>query len=114
MKKIFLFLPTFIFFAGAVSINLILKDFSWLWFWWVLLFLCGGLIMSLGKYWGALAGFFPAAHLIYMSTQYTGQVINIELPLEILLILYYTVCGYSVLKKEKRKKDCVIEEPLAY
>ena len=48
---------------------------------------------------GALFGLLPAIHLLYMSTQFTGQVINIEMPLGIITALYMIVCGFWVWKK---------------
>ncbi|MGL5254041.1 MAG: DUF4362 domain-containing protein, partial [Brevinema sp.] len=44
-------------------------------------------------------GVLPTIHLIYMSTQETGQVVNIELPLGIIVLLFYVLCGCFVYKR---------------
>lgn len=46
-----------------------------------------------------LFGLLPAIHLLYMSTQSTGQVINIEMPLGIITALHVLACGFCVWKK---------------
>jgi len=43
-------------------------------------------------------------HWIYMSTIDTGQVINIELPLGLIILVYFTLCGGYVYHKSKEKK----------
>ena len=52
-----------------------------------------------GLFWGGIFGLFPAINMIYMGTQYTGQVINIEIPLGIILILFYGIFGFYLWKK---------------
>ena len=38
----------------------------------------------------------PAVEFIIMSTRYTGQIASIELPLGIVLAVFYAVCGIMV------------------
>jgi len=57
--------------------------------------------MNKGKAWGALIGLLPGVHLIYMSTQYTGQVINIELPLGLIIAIFYISCGFVIWKRNR-------------
>ena len=57
-----------------------------------LLFLCA-VWMRKQKWWGCLGGILTGGVLIYMGTQYTGQVIN-ESILGISLCAYYLLCGW--------------------
>lgn len=78
---------------GMVSV----KEVSWLF-----LFLISGFLLGGGKFWGSIFGMIPAVDFIYMSTEYTGQVINIELPLGIVLIIYYLICSFVVYRGSKK------------
>ena len=95
-----IYAPAAILTLGAIVLSIILKTFSPLWYAWVFLFWISGFIMSRGNAWGAAVGLLPAAHLIYMSTQYTGQVINIELPLGLFIMLYFTACGFMIWRSQ--------------
>ena len=101
MKKAIVFAPAAIFTVAVVALNIILKTFSPLWYAWVLLLWVGGLVMNKGKAWGAVIGVRPGVHLIYMSTQYTGQVINIELPLGLIVVIFYLGCGFVIWKRNR-------------
>ena len=101
MKKWIIYAPATIFTLGAIVLNIILKTFSPLWYAWALLLWIGGLVMNKGKAWGALIGLLPGVHLIYMSTQYTGQVINIELPLGLIIAVFYLGCGFVIWKRNR-------------
>lgn len=101
MKKAIVFEPAAIFTVAVVALNIILKTFSPLWYAWVLLLWVGGLVMNKGKAWGAVIGLLPGVHLIYMSTQYTGQVINIELPLGLIVVIFYLGCGFVIWKRNR-------------
>ena len=59
------------------------------------------ILMTKNKWWGCLFGAALGVLLIGMSTQYTGQVIDIERPLGIVLCIYYTVCGLLSHKQSK-------------
>ena len=71
---------------------------------WLFLFFISGFLLSGGKYWGSIFGMIPAAAFIYMSTEYTGQVINIEIPLGIALMIYYLVCSFIVYRGSKKNE----------
>lgn len=99
MKKVFLYLPAVVYTIAVIALNIILKTLSPLWYAWVVLLWLGSFLLNKGKAWGGLFGLLPAIHLMYMSTQYTGQVINLEMPLGIATALYIIACGYWVWKK---------------
>ena len=101
MKKVIVFAPAAIFTVAIVVLNIILRDFSPLWSAWMFLLWISGFVMSKGKAWGAVIGLIPGAHLIYMSTQYTGQVINIELPLGLIVVIFYLGCGFVIWKRNR-------------
>ena len=99
-KQILYFLP-FIFsiityviatFLGLGMISV--KEFVWL-----ALFLVSGFLLSDEKVWGCIFGMIPGAVFIWMSTKYTGQVINIELPLGLVIIGFYLGCGIGIYRK---------------
>ena len=99
MKKVLSYIPAVVYTIAVIALNIILKTFSPLWYAWVVLLWLGGFLLNKGKVWGCLFGLFPAIHLLYMSTQSTGQVINIEMPLGIITALYVIACGFLVWKK---------------
>ncbi|WP_066453103.1 hypothetical protein [Anaerotruncus rubiinfantis] len=66
-----------------------------------LLFLSGGLLTQ-KQWWGCFPGIFVGAVLIYMSTQYTGQIINIEGPSGIILCVFYLVYGIRIYRRKDR------------
>ena len=66
---------------------------------WLTLFLTSGFLLSDEKAWGCLFGMIPGIVFIWMSTNYTGQVINIELPLGLIIISFYLVCGAGIYRK---------------
>ena len=68
---------------------------------WIVCFWLSAFFLHKGLFWGGAFGLVPGIHMIYMSTQYTGQVINVELPLGIILILFYCIFGYYLWKKRK-------------
>ncbi|MGL5253423.1 MAG: hypothetical protein ACRC9L_00100 [Brevinema sp.] len=104
MKKVLFFIPAIIFalFYGFLAITAI-GAISPIVIGWLALFLVAGVLLSRTVFWGSLLGVLPAIHLIYMSTQETGQVVNIELPLGIIVLLFYVICGYFVYKKRVAK-----------
>lgn len=103
MKKMLFYFPTVILLflymvfgciSGFGSINL----FVWLFI--VVLFL-SAVLMNNRKWFGCIGGLIIGCVLIYMSTQYTGQIIDIERPLGIVLCIYYLVCGIVIYKRTK-------------
>ena len=71
---------------------------------WMICFWLSALLLHKGFFLGSVLGLIPAIHMIYMSTQYTGQVINIELPLGVILILFYGIYGVYVWKRRDELK----------
>ena len=69
---------------------------------WLVAFFVSGLLLDKGKFWGGAFGLIPAGAFMYMSTRYTGQVINIELPLGIVIAVYYIICSIIVYKRTKK------------
>lgn len=59
------------------------------------------ILMTKNKWWGCIGGIVVGITLIYMSTQYTGQVIDIERPLGIIFCAYYIICGFLTYKQTK-------------
>lgn len=68
----------------------------------ILLMFVAAIVMTYGKWYGCLVGLAVGMVLIYMSTQYTGQVIN-EMPLGIVVCGFYLVSGIVVKKKHSNQ-----------
>ncbi len=66
---------------------------------WLACFWISAFFLHKGLFWGGIFGLFPGVYMIYLSTQHTGQVINIEMPLGIILILFYGIYGFYLWKK---------------
>ena len=62
------------------------------------------ILMTKNKWWGCLFGVAIGVLFIEMSTQYTGQAIDIERPLGIILCTYYAACGFLSYRQRGRKK----------
>ena len=71
---------------------------------WIALFLISGFLLSKEKVWGCLFGMIPGIVFVWMSTNDTGQVINIELPLGIAIIGFFVGCGIGIYRKSCLKK----------
>jgi len=71
---------------------------------WLVCFWISAFLLHKGLFWGGVFGLFPAMHMIYMGTQYTGQVINIEIPLGVTLLLFYVILGFFLWKKKDTQK----------
>ena len=100
MKRTIFYAPAAILTLGVIALNIILRTTSPLWYAWLFLFWISGFTMSHNKALGAAIGLLPGVHLVYMSTQYTGQVINIELPLGLLIMLFFTGCGFAIWRNQ--------------
>lgn len=104
MKKIVFFIPPIIFgiFYGGIIIGTSPSVVSPIIYPWIGLFVISGLLLSKGLFWGGLPGMLPGIHLMYMSTKDTGQIINIELPMGIIVASFYLLCcGFVFLKSKK-------------
>ena len=104
-KQIAYFLPfilSIIIYLGATILGLGLismKEIVW-----IALFLISGFLLTEEKVWGCVFGIIPGVVFVWMSTNYTGQVINIELPLGIIIIGFYLGCGVGIYRKCYLKK----------
>ena len=98
MKKVFFYLPAVIYAIAVIALNVILRTFSPLWYVWVVLLWLGGFLLNRGKVWGGMFSLLPAVHILYMSTQSTGQTVS-EAPLGILTAVYVLVCMFAAWKK---------------
>ena len=102
MKKVLLYFPSIVYAIATIVLNIILQTFSPLWYVWIALLWFCGFILNKGKVWGGLFGLLPAIHILYMSTQETGQVIS-EMPIGIIMALYILICMFVVWKKGTAK-----------
>lgn len=91
MKKALFYLPAAVYTIAIAALYLTLEVFTPVWLVWTILLWFSGFLLNKGKLWSGLLGLLPAVHILYMSTQYTGQVIN-EKPLGIITAAYVLVC----------------------
>lgn len=104
-KQIAYFLPfilSIIVYLGATILGLGLismKEIVW-----IALFLMSGFLLSKEKVWGCVFGMIPGIVFVWMSTNETGQVINIELPLGLIIIGFYVGCGIGIYRKQYLQK----------
>ena len=104
-KQIAYFLPfilSIIIYLGATILGLGLismKEIVW-----IALFLISGFLLSKEKAWGCVFGMIPGIVFAWMSTNETGQVINIELPLGLIIIGFYVGCGIGIYRKQYLQK----------
>lgn len=101
MRKYIGYIPAILFTTFYLLVGLTGASFAmsmvlvWLACFWISAFL-----LHKGLFWGGVFGLFPAIHMMYMGTQYTGQVINIEIPLGIAILLFYVIYGFYLWKKK--------------
>lgn len=105
MKKIVYFLPvmlSILFFGLVMLIGLAIGLIHLIW---LVLYLVSGILLARGRFWGAAFGMLPGFHMMYMSTVDTGQVLPIELPLGIVVVVFYLLCGgWLLYQKQKAVK----------
>ena len=103
-KQILYFLPfilSTLIYLGATVMGLGIisaKEIAW-----VALFFISGFLLSNEKIWGCVFGMIPGIVFVWMSTIYTGQVINIELPLGLVIIGFYLGCGIGLYRKRYKQ-----------
>ena len=102
MIKVLFYLPAVIYTTAVIALNIVLRTLSPLWYAWIVLLWLGGFLLNKGKVWGGLLGLLPAVHILYMSTQSTGQVIS-EAPLGIVTTVYVLACIFVAWKKSVNK-----------
>ena len=103
MKKIVWYLPAIIYTIEIVILNIVLRTIMPVWCVRCILLWLSGFLLDKKKVWGSILGLLPAIHLLYMSTKYTGQVINIEMPLGVITGIYIIICGVYVQKKQVQR-----------
>lgn len=79
--------------AGFGSLNPLVWCFA------AILFV-GAVFMMQKKWWGCIGGLVTGAVLIYMGTQYTGQIIS-ETPVGIAFCIYYILFGFLCFKSSQ-------------
>ena len=101
MKKYIGYIPAILFSAlyllagftgGSLDFSVVLL--------WVVCFWLAAFLLHRGVFWGGAPGLIPAFHMIYMGTQEAGQVINIEIPLGVVLSLFYVLLGVYLWRKK--------------
>ncbi len=101
MKKLVYFIPAIIATVFYLFLSFVSGFGAIHWGAWVCvasLFL-SGVLMSSHKWWGCLFGVVVGGILIYMGTQYTGQIIN-EMPIGIIVSVFYGIIGFYIYKKK--------------
>lgn len=105
-KKQFLYFIPFILFVivyiGAMIMGLgmiSVKEIVWLALFWI-----GGFLLSKEKIWGCLLGMIPGIVFVGLSTNETGQVINIEFPIGMIIIGFYMGCGIEIYRRQYLQK----------
>jgi len=106
VKRIVFYIPAilFVIIFGWFAISFGIGSISPIVFVWIILFLVSGYLLNNANVLGGVLGILPGINLIYMSTKDTGQVINIELPFGIIILIFYVLCSGSVLYKIKKIK----------
>lgn len=105
MKKIVFYIPAILCGLGMLFVKLIGLNLSPIHFIWLALFTAGALLYVQSQFRGGVLGALPGIHLVIMSTRYTGQVIDIERPVGIFLIVFYAVCSIYVLRKSGQESE---------
>ena len=62
-----------------------------------------GILLRKGKWWGSFFGIAMGALLLYMGSQHTGQVMDIERPMGLAFLIYYTIMGFICCKANMKK-----------
>lgn len=104
MKKIIYFISALVFvaFYGFIAIASGLGAFfSPVVYVWIAALVISGVLLMKDLFWGGFVGMLPGIHLMYMSTQDTGQILPIELPSGIFIVVFYALCCVYVWRKGK-------------
>ncbi|MEG1500994.1 MAG: hypothetical protein RR396_03480 [Clostridiales bacterium] len=107
MKKIVFYIPAilFIVFYGWLAI-IDIGSISPIVLVYIALFLIGAFCLNKDQLAGGFLGVLPGMNLIYMSTQDTGQIINIELPMGIIIVIFFLLgSGLVFIRASKKKKS---------
>ncbi len=102
MKKYIGYIPAVLFTAFYLFMGITGANFTMsMVLIWIVCFWLSAFFLHKGLFWGGVFGLLPAVHMIYMGTQYTGQVINIEIPLGIALFIFYVFVGVYFWNRRK-------------
>lgn len=100
MKKNMYFVPAVLALASYIILGFA-GSFGainpWVWLCIAIMFV-SAILMLKNRWYGCIGGLAVGIVLIYMSTQYTGQTIDIERPIGIILCIYYLICGIVIHK----------------
>ncbi|MEE0944480.1 MAG: substrate-binding domain-containing protein [Clostridia bacterium] len=100
MKKYIGYIPAVLFSAFYLMVGFVGASFTMsMVLLWLACFWISAILLHKGVFWGGVFGLFPAINMIYMGTQETGQVIDIEIPLGIAVLLFYVIFGFYLWKK---------------
>ncbi len=108
MKKYIGYIPAILFtafylFAYLSAAGLTMSmALVWLGCFWV-----SALLFHKGVFWGGIFGIFPATNMIYMGTMYGWQVLNIEIILGIILVLFYLILSFYLWKRRSTDDEKV-------
>lgn len=94
MKKTFFFIPAILLTAyyGGLAVGAgatAVQPVMWIG---LLLLWGGGILLSRRFIWGAFCGALPGLLLIYQSTREAAQLVRVELPIGMALLLFYMFC----------------------
>ena len=95
MKKVFYFVPAIfglVFYSLLAAFSGFGAIHAAVWICIAMLFV-SAVLLTKQKWFGSIPGILVGVILIWMSFQSTGQVIDIEMPLGIVLILFYILSG---------------------
>ncbi len=107
MMKIVYYIPSVLFaaFYGWLTVYMGFSGFSPIVFVWIALLFSSAVLLSKDIFWGGAFGMLTGIHWIYISTIDTGQIINIELPLGLIILVFHILCSGYVFYKSKAKKS---------
>lgn len=89
LKKIIFYIPLIILLAICGLVAMLIRDIkitSPTFLMWLVLFLMSGILLSRGVFWGSVFGMLSAIH---------------EIPIGIIVLIFYMICGVSVCYKNK-------------
>jgi hypothetical protein len=106
VKSVF-YIPAILFtmLYGMVAMSLGISSISPIALMWIGLFSIAGVLLCKDKFWGGAFGLIPGINLIYMSTKDTGQVMDIEKPMGVAVLIFYVLCSGFVFFKRTKKLD---------
>lgn len=103
MKKVLYFIPVIIVVVSLIFVAVIDGiSFNGNVYWTVALTILAGIFLSLNKWEGCIWGVALGILIIYSGTKEHGQVIN-EIPIGIIVCVYYAIMGYIAYKDNRNQ-----------